>query len=86
MSLYDVDKGFGFVTPDSGGEDAFVHVRALAGGLTELSEGDRVTYDVAEGDEGLQARNMRLVGGSAPRGAPRRRVARGRASRRRQRT
>ncbi|MDQ0375545.1 cold-shock protein [Cellulomonas humilata] len=71
VSFYDVDKGFGFVTPDSGGEDAFVHARALSGGLTELSEGDRVTYDVAEGERGLQARNVRLVGGSAPRrGAP----------------
>jgi cold shock protein len=47
VSWYDADKGFGFVTPDSGGEDVFVHVRALAGGLSELSEGDRVTYDVA---------------------------------------
>ena len=63
VSWYDEDKGFGFVTPDSGGEDVFVHVRALAGGLTELSEGDRVTYDVVEGEQGPQARNVRLVRG-----------------------
>ena len=69
VSWYDADKGFGFVTPGSGGEDVFVHVRALAGGLTELSEGDRVTYEVVVGDKGPQARDVRLVRGSAPRGA-----------------
>lgn len=70
VSWYDADKGFGFVTPDAGGEDAFVHVRDLAGGLSELSDGDRVTFDAAAGDKGPQARNVRLVGGSARRGAP----------------
>ena len=66
MSWYDGEKGFGFVTPDSGGEDVFVHVRALPGGVTELFEGDRVTYDVGTSDKGPQARNVRLVGGGAP--------------------
>lgn len=70
VSWYDADKGFGFVTPVSGGEDVFVHVRALAGGLSELSEGDRVTYDVAASEKGPQARSVQLVGGSARRGAP----------------
>jgi CspA family cold shock protein len=70
VSWYDADKGFGFVAPESGGEDVFVHVRALAGGLTELFEGDRVTYDVAVSEKGPQARNVQLVGGSAPRDAP----------------
>ncbi|WP_028045544.1 cold-shock protein [Cellulomonas sp. URHE0023] len=70
VSWYDVDKGFGFVTPDAGGEDAFAHVRELLGGLAELSEGDRVTFDLAAGDKGPQARNVRLVGGSARRGGP----------------
>ncbi|OZB89486.1 MAG: cold-shock protein [Microbacterium sp. 14-71-5] len=69
VTWYDADKGFGFVTPDSG-DDVFVHVRALAGGLSELSEGDRVTFDVAESEKGPQARNVRLVRGSAQRGAP----------------
>ena len=69
VSWYDGDKGFGFVTPESGGEDVFVHVRALAGGLTELSEGDRVTYDVAVSEKGPQARNVQLVRGSVHRGA-----------------
>ncbi len=70
VTWYDVDKGFGFVTPEAGGEDVFVHARALTGGLTELSEGDRVTFDVAVSEKGPQARNVQLVGGSARRGAP----------------
>jgi cold shock protein len=69
VSWYDPDKGFGFVTPESGGEDVFVHVRALTAGLTELSEGDRVIYDVAVSEKGPQARNVQLVHGSAPRSA-----------------
>jgi CspA family cold shock protein len=69
VSWYDGDKGFGFVAPDSGGEDVFVHVSALARGLTELAEGARVTYDVAAGEKGPQARNVQLVHGSAPGGA-----------------
>jgi len=70
VSWYDAEKGFGFVTPDVGAEDIFVHVRSLPGGLTELAEGDRVTYDVGQSEKGLQARNIQLVGGSAHRGAP----------------
>ena len=61
VSWYDEGKGFGFVTPDSGGEDVFVHVRALGAGLTRLSEGDRVSYEVVAGDKGPQARDLRLV-------------------------
>lgn len=64
VSWYDGEKGFGFVTPDSGAEDLFVHVRALPGGVSELSEGDRVTYDVGTSEKGLQARNIRLVRGA----------------------
>ena len=69
VSWYDADKGFGFVTPDVGAEDIFVHVRSLPAGLTELSEGDRVTYDVGQSEKGLQARSIRLVSRSASRGA-----------------
>jgi len=70
VSWYDPEKGFGFVVPDAGGDDVFVHHRALAGGLTELYEGDRVAYEVAESERGLQARNLHLVGEAAPQGAP----------------
>lgn len=64
VTWYDAEKGFGFISPESGGEDVFVHARALTGGLTELSEGDRVTYEVVAGDRGPQARDLRRVGGS----------------------
>ncbi|OCI29446.1 cold-shock protein [Oerskovia enterophila] len=64
VSWYDDIKGFGFIAPDSGGDDVFVHVKALGSGLTELSEGDRVTYDVVDGDKGPNARNVQLARGS----------------------
>jgi CspA family cold shock protein len=70
VSWFDEDKGYGFITPDVGGEDVFVHVRSLAEGLTWLTEGDRVTYDVVQGDKGPQARDLHLVRGAAPEDAP----------------
>jgi CspA family cold shock protein len=78
VSWYDDTKGFGFIAPDSGGEDVFVHVRALGPGLTELAEGARVTFDVVDGDKGPNARNVRLVRGSGRVGAT---TDRGRPSR-----
>ncbi len=71
VSWYDAGKGFGFVTPDGGGEDVFVNVRALAEGVTGLNDGDRVSYDVVQGDRGPQARNLRVVGGPAATSSPR---------------
>ena len=70
VSWYDEYKGFGFITPESGGPDVFVHVRALVDGLPELGEGDRVTYDTVLSEKGPQARDVRLARGSAPRRAP----------------
>jgi len=69
VTWYDADKGFGFITPESGGPDVFVHVRELADGLPGLGEGDRVTYDTVQSEKGPQARDVRLARGSAPRGA-----------------
>lgn len=80
VTWYDPEKGFGFVTPDAGGDDVFVHARSLAGGLTELEEGDRVTYDVVPGDRGPQARDVRRARGSAARSAPAGAGARGRSA------
>ncbi|MFC5291365.1 cold-shock protein, partial [Actinokineospora guangxiensis] len=73
VAWYDEDKGFGFITPDSGGGDVFVHARALVEGLTWLAEGDRVAYDVASADKGPQARDVHLVRGAEPQTVPPRR-------------
>ena len=61
VAWFDEEKGFGFITPDAGGEDVFVHVRALGEGLTWLVEGDRVTFEVVVSDKGPQARDVYLV-------------------------
>ena len=39
------DRGFGFIRPDDGGDDIFVHARSLPGGVEELNVGDRLRYD-----------------------------------------
>lgn len=73
VSFFDETKGFGFIAPDAGGDDVFVHVKALGRGMTELAEGDRVTYDVVDGDRGPNARHVQLVRGpraGADRGRP----------------
>ena len=52
-------KGFGFIAPDDGGEDVFVHFSAIqSDGYRNLDEGDRVEYTVEEGKKGLQATNV----------------------------
>lgn len=49
-------KGFGFITPSEGGDDVFVHFRAIVGdGFKTLSEGQTVSYEVENGPKGPQA-------------------------------
>jgi CspA family cold shock protein len=56
-------KGFGFITPDGGGKDLFVHFSAIqAGGFKTLAENQKVQYDAADGPKGPQATNVRAVG------------------------
>jgi len=65
VAWFDEEKGFGFITPDAGGEDVFAHVRAFAEGLTWLVEGDRVAFSVVVSDKGPQARDVELVHSAA---------------------
>ena len=52
-------KGFGFITQDNGGDDVFVHFRAIQGtGYKTLAEGQSVTFEVEKGPKGLQAANV----------------------------
>ena len=62
VKWFNSEKGYGFITRSSRGDDVFVHVSALErSGLTGLSEGDRVIIDVTEGRKGLEAARVRLV-------------------------
>ncbi len=56
-------KGFGFITPDGGGEDLFAHFSAIQGrGFRSLQENQKVEFDVTTGPKGKQASNIRPVG------------------------
>jgi CspA family cold shock protein len=53
------EKGYGFITPDDGGEDLFVHHTGISGsGYKSLEEGQKVTYEATQGKKGLQAENV----------------------------
>ncbi|MFF5719328.1 cold-shock protein [Streptomyces buecherae] len=55
-------KGFGFITPDDGGEDLFAHFSSIVTeGYKNLEENQKVTFDVTDGQKGKQASNIKRV-------------------------
>ncbi len=61
VKWFNADKGFGFITPDNGGSDVFVHFRAIAiDGYKTLAEGQQVSFDIEQGQKGPQAANVTI--------------------------
>jgi cold shock protein len=59
VKWFNDEKGFGFIAPEDGSEDVFVHHTGIAGsGFKSLEEGEKVTYEVTQGRKGLQAVNV----------------------------
>ena len=57
------EKGYGFIKPDEGGEDLFVHFSAIAGsGFKTLDEGTKVSFEVTQGQKGPQATDVQIGG------------------------
>lgn len=58
IKFFNETKGFGFITPEDGGDDIFVHVSGLRG---NVRENDKVSYDVERGKKGMNAVNVTVI-------------------------
>jgi len=63
VKWFNSTKGYGFITPDDGGKDAFVHISAVeASGMQSLNEGQKVEYELVEGRNGkMAAQSLKIV-------------------------
>ncbi len=62
VKRFSEEKGYGFISPDDGGEELFVHYSAIEGsGFRSLEEGEKVSYEPTRGRKGKQAENVRKV-------------------------
>jgi len=62
VKFFNTTKGFGFISPEGGGKDVFVHASAVeASGLRSLAEGQRVSFDIQPDAKGSKAVNLKAV-------------------------
>ena len=63
VKWFNAEKGYGFISVDGGGPDVFVHFSAITGsGYRSLDEGQKVEFDITQGQKGPQAENVRVAG------------------------
>lgn len=66
VKWFNVTKGFGFIQPEEGGNDVFVHISALEkAGIKQLAEGQRVSYELINSKGRVAAGNLQIIGSDA---------------------
>ena len=58
VKFFNNAKGFGFIVPDDGSKDVFVHKNDI---VDQITEGDKVNYEVEESDKGLNAKDVKII-------------------------